>query len=619
MEISYRCLNQRLFDAIVWVSANSKKLILTGIDDIAPTVTSYETLLNTVLEVLGFSSSVKNPLSNKEIEVNSLLKSAKCLVVVDNLETVEDERIFEFLKNLPEPSKALITSRKRLGEVERVVPLKQMSFDEAKKLILMDARDKQAAPLLIADDAILKGIWRVTGGIPLAIRWVVGWISLGNDTNWVCEKLRRADSPVLSFCFKEIYDTLLTVDSRRILCLMPIFDHNPSKDELRAASDLQLEKFEEGIAQLLTLSLINEKSRITGQGHQETKYEILPLTLSFAQFKLSENRGFEVEARKRLGRYLERKQKQKEALEQYGYALERIGATTDKGKLAALQAQLAFAAYQRGNYKEAVKLFKQSVVVNSRLAYTYQLWAMVERQEGNIGKAEELFREAALLNPNNPIIWRSWAMMKKELNDFEGSEKLLRKGLHYRKNDKATQHSLAVLESMKGNYEQADKLFKNIYIRYPRTFQDRRNNLYVFASRAENLRKWGESEEKRDLRSAESKYKEAWELIIRGLKHSPTDWNLIKTRIRLYGNLAGLESKKENYRKANELYKRALFLSPRDDNQRKHNSSIYYLRATNLHKIKKIDEAIRMCDLSIKNWHNSDAVDLKNRLLLSQN
>jgi tetratricopeptide (TPR) repeat protein len=400
---------------------------------------------------------------------------------------------------------------------------------------------------------------------------------------------------------------------------MPIFDHNPSKDDLRAASDLPVDKFEEGVSQLLTLSLINEESRINDQGVNEIKYEILPLTLSFAQYKLSEDRGFEVEARKRLGKYLERQEKQKEALEQYGYALERIGATTEKGKLAALQAQLAFAAYQRGNYPEAVKLFKQSIDVDSRLAYTYQLWAMVERQEGNIGKAEELFREASILNPNNPIIWRSWAMMKKELNDFDGSEKLLQKGLHYQNNDFATTHSLAVLLSMKGNYTEADKLFKSIFIRSPETFGERRNNMYVYAARAENLRKWGENEEKNSLTIAENKYREAWQLISTGLHFEPTDWTLLKTRIRLYANLARIADKKDNYKNAEEFFKRAIFYNARDESQRRHNSVIYYERAENFQKMEKINEALQMCDLSAQNWHNEDAIDLKNRLLLSKN
>lgn len=51
------------------------------------------------------------------------------LLVVDNLETVTDEEVFQFLRELPETRKAHLTSRHRIGEGERVIRLE--SFDES--------------------------------------------------------------------------------------------------------------------------------------------------------------------------------------------------------------------------------------------------------------------------------------------------------------------------------------------------------------------------------------------------------------------------------------------------------------------------------------------------------
>ena len=184
---------------------------------------------------------------------------------------------------------------------------------------------------------------------------------MGRDISSVCGKVRKSGSPVLEFCFQEIYRTILKPEARTVLKIMPIFDHNPTKEELVESSTLSEEKLDDSLTQLVTLSLLNQEVVSNEQGKIVTTYSILPLTLSFAQFKLSEDCGLEVAARKRLGFFLQRQEKQKEALEQYGYALERVGATTEKGKLAALQAQLAFAAYQRGNHTEATRLFKQAV------------------------------------------------------------------------------------------------------------------------------------------------------------------------------------------------------------------------------------------------------------------
>jgi tetratricopeptide (TPR) repeat protein len=612
LKVGHRCLQEKSFDAVIWVSAKKKRLILTGIDDIVPSLTGFENLVNTILEVLGFGTSIVQKLNEKIKMVNGLLSTAKCLIIVDNLETVEDERIFDFLKDLPEPSKALITSRKRLGEVERVVRLKEMSIEETKKLIEMDADDKAVEQLIHGQDQLFVDIHNVTGGIPLAIRWLVGWAALGHDVKTVCQKVQKSGSPVLDFCFKEVYEELLTPEERKILSIMPIFEHPPTKEEICAALPMDEEKLCDSLAQLVTLSLINQEIKLDEQGNTQTNYSALPLTLSFAQSKLSENRGLEASARERLAFFFQKQEKQKEAIAQYSYALEKVGATTEKGKLSALQAQLAFAAYQRGNYPEATKLFKQAVEANPHLAYTFNLWAMIERQEGNVGKAEELYREATRLNPNNPIAWRSWSMMKKEIGDFEGSAKILREGLKYKQSDLEMIHSLAVITSLCGRFGEADQLFQRAYVQIPKTFQDNRNNMYVFSARAENFRKWGEYEEDgKFFESAKDKYIKGLNEIAEGIRDNPNDWNLIRNRIRLYGSMARIESKLGNCEKAEVLYKAAIYYHPSDKNQRRHNSQVYFSRALNFYKMGKADDAITMCNESIAQEYNQKAERLR--------
>jgi len=240
---------------------------------------------------------------------------------------------------------------------------------------------------------------------------------------------------------------------------------------------------------------------------------------------------------------------------------------------------------------------------------------MVERQEGNVGKADELFHEAARLNPANPIIWRSWAMMKKELNDLDGSEKILKDGLRNRPNDKATLHSLAVLSSFKGKYDVADKLFEDAFTRYPSSFEDRKNNLYVFAARAENFRKWGESEEKEGKnQSARDICKKGLAQISEGLRFDPTEWNFIKNSIRLHASLARIESKLGSLDEAEYLFKNAIYFSPRNWQQRRHNSAVYFSRALNFAKMGKKEDARKMCDESMRQSPNQRAAELKTQL-----
>ena len=71
--------------------------------------------------------------------VEKALKHQRVLLIMDNLESVKDDRIKAFLRNLPPPTKAIITSRKSL-DVADVKPLTGLRWKEAEELIEEECR-----------------------------------------------------------------------------------------------------------------------------------------------------------------------------------------------------------------------------------------------------------------------------------------------------------------------------------------------------------------------------------------------------------------------------------------------------------------------------------------------
>lgn len=605
-QVATKCWDGRLFDAVVWVSAKSRRLILTGIDEMTPSLTSYDDLLNQIAQVLGFQSFADMPLEQKEKEVYKLLSTIKCLLVIDNLETIDDPHINNFIKELPEPTKALVTSRKRLGEVERIVHLDEMGLEETRELLRIETEAKNVEVLRHADDRTVKALHEATGGIPLAIKWVVGWVAIGTPIERVLKRLKEADSPLLEFCFRETYNNVLTENARALLSIMPIFPEPPSRPQLSAASRLVGDALDDAIAQLVTLSLLNERSREDDDGTVKTVYGILPLTLSFAQAELSKQRGLEKEARKAYGEYLQLHATMKDAALQYGYTLEDLGATTERGRAAALLANLAFAAYQRGSYKDAVNLFRRAVDTNPRLSYSFQLWAIVERQEGNFGRANELFQEAARLNPHNPMVWRAWASMKAETGMTAEALKLAQEGVNENPQDKGVLHNLAVNESKAGNYERADKLFDNCLYGSPTGYREIRQNIVTFGAKAENLRRWGVNKESKvELDVARSLYLKGLEAVRQGLNLSESEWKLHEIQIRLNRNLGELELKAGDLDKADLYLQRALFYRPRDATQLRHNSEVYLAMAKVVRDLGLADKAMEIADVGLRDWEGN--------------
>ena len=111
------------------MSAKEEKLTANGIERIEPTFRTYEEVLDSILETMGWLDNINDPIETKEQCVAVILRANDrgILLVVDNLETITDDRVIEFIKDIPPPNKVLITSRLGLGEVERRWPIKEMS------------------------------------------------------------------------------------------------------------------------------------------------------------------------------------------------------------------------------------------------------------------------------------------------------------------------------------------------------------------------------------------------------------------------------------------------------------------------------------------------------------
>jgi LuxR family glucitol operon transcriptional activator len=83
------------FDIIIWVSAKTTMLTAHGIKTIENSLVDYGGLLEGLIEGVGESSSVQNSL-NTIIEYLDLFET---LIIVDNLETILDEKIREFIRD----------------------------------------------------------------------------------------------------------------------------------------------------------------------------------------------------------------------------------------------------------------------------------------------------------------------------------------------------------------------------------------------------------------------------------------------------------------------------------------------------------------------------------------
>lgn len=150
------------FDVIIFTSAKRYYLTQSGF---LPSLAPRKTLLDIFqqiarvlgLEITGISFEEQLDL------IKDALSCQRTLLIVDNLETVENQQdVLAFLYELPANVKAVITRRQQII----FVPVRLTSMPEEDGLCLIKHEAKEKGVSLSTQDS--QALYKMTGGIPVA-------------------------------------------------------------------------------------------------------------------------------------------------------------------------------------------------------------------------------------------------------------------------------------------------------------------------------------------------------------------------------------------------------------------------------------------------------------------
>ncbi|OLE51758.1 MAG: hypothetical protein AUG51_21075 [Acidobacteria bacterium 13_1_20CM_3_53_8] len=119
VEAAYRCKEKGSFDAFIFVSAKQNILAPEKIRELVPVARTLDEFLNETARILGRIDIPKLASDGKRRALLDALRETPTLLIYDNLETLtkdEQETMADFLRELPQKCKAIITSRRRGGE-----------------------------------------------------------------------------------------------------------------------------------------------------------------------------------------------------------------------------------------------------------------------------------------------------------------------------------------------------------------------------------------------------------------------------------------------------------------------------------------------------------------------
>ena len=296
-EVSHLCIENDLFEAVIWVSAKEFTLTLHGIESITAEVKSLSDILITIGTNLGNPTIGNLSIQDQIKRAYNLLSRQTTLLVLDNFESLsknEQRDILDFLRRSPITLKVVVTSRERVSEGQ-IIRLQGLSFEESNALLEWDAQQKNIH--LTKDQN--KYLVELTGGLPLALLWVQGQIAvLGYSATQVLDKLSLdTDIPILQYCFNHSWNLLRYSNEKKLLFILALQPDAVSRTALKEISGIEDgDVFDRAISDLLQLSLIE---------HEPNKdyFNILPLTRRFIRTQFASDRKFIKQAELKIAQY----------------------------------------------------------------------------------------------------------------------------------------------------------------------------------------------------------------------------------------------------------------------------------------------------------------------------
>ncbi|MEA5626947.1 tetratricopeptide repeat protein [Nostoc sp. UHCC 0251] len=281
LEVAHLARKQALFDAYLFVSAKTTRLSAEGVREETLALSSLDSFCREFAKRLGQTDIVKmTDATERRRALLDALRGRRTLLIWDNLETLnteEGDMIAEFLRKLPTPNKAIITSRRRTGESAITIRLDRLL--EAEALELMQAKGRShprlAQELNATKPEILTALCEASGGNPLALDWTLGQVAhKGYSISVALERLRNAakSEDLYGFLFADAAKTLSKND-RTVLSALAVFQTPGTKAALVDATDLVLTEIQVSLERLVTLSLVND---LDGE-----RFGLHPLTRSY--------------------------------------------------------------------------------------------------------------------------------------------------------------------------------------------------------------------------------------------------------------------------------------------------------------------------------------------------
>lgn len=278
VEIGYRVLENGLFDYVIWSTARGQSL-------------TFSDILDQTLRTSENSAAFRLSHTNKISLVLDILRGNRCLLIIDNAESINDTDLINFINDLPHPSKVLLTTRSlRSLRDECIVEIGPLTSKDAlllaeTELIRLGFEEKAMSR------SAMENLAKVSFGIPLAIKLAVGQVRYeGRVLSQVVEDLMHGDEKLLAIFFGDSWK-LLSDPGKVMLMVLAIVPESISAKLVQTTIHADTNSLNRTVSELINLGLI-EADNLLGS---EARYTLHPLTRAFILNQITNDKKNEIQ------------------------------------------------------------------------------------------------------------------------------------------------------------------------------------------------------------------------------------------------------------------------------------------------------------------------------------
>jgi LuxR family transcriptional regulator, glucitol operon activator len=383
------------FDMIIWITAKTSMLTISGI----------ETIQNTLHDYSGVVDTIYNNLDNTAITFEEKIKDIfeyfetfNVLLIIDNLETILDEKIIEFIREAQIKCKIAITSRIGLGQLEYPRKLDGLSETESIMLIKQIANLRNSKILMRMENKKLIEITKKLHYNPLALKWFVNSVETGNTPDDVINK----KDDLLNFCLSNVYNKL-SKDSILILNTILGARRRLNYAQLNFLTELPNINLKKAINELSTTTLINREIE-TRFETQEILFNVNDFAKEYLLKNHPLNADFVIEINKKLTELNRSLENLNQTNEKNEFRLNSIVIRNSNEKVVARLLTEALAYSKKQLFEEAIQKIDEARSIAPDYFEIYRISAFIKATNSDLLGAESDYNTALELEQDNPRV-----------------------------------------------------------------------------------------------------------------------------------------------------------------------------------------------------------------------